>query len=101
GKKFEISLTERIMVLQFIGEDSWKKNLKFKEFDSCSPFVNQRQNSFYSWNLNYDLEQAAKRKLGDSNPIWKIRPKHELEVFSEISVKNDRSIFGRICHEEF
>ncbi|WP_181304831.1 hypothetical protein [Rufibacter sp. XAAS-G3-1] len=101
GKKFEVSLTDKRMALHFTGKDSWKKNLKFKEFDSCSTFVNQRQNSYYSWNLHYDLEQSAKKKLGNSNAKWENRPKHDLEVFSVNSVKSDKSIFSRMCHEEF
>jgi hypothetical protein len=101
GKYFEVSFTDNGIIMKHHKDVKMAKPKKFKEYDSCDPFINLMMNRAYANRRNNEANDVAYKKLGPMNKHWLERPKHEAELVHAESANSKDSIFSRTCHKEF
>ncbi|KAA6434762.1 hypothetical protein ACD591_05300 [Rufibacter glacialis] len=101
GEKWRITFNKKRMVLNHLGEFSWSKKLRFKEFERCDSFINRRQNYFYARLLYYELKETTQKLLKEPNEQWSNRPRHNSEIVPQKDSETHLRIYGEQCHKEF
>jgi hypothetical protein len=101
GKYFEVSFTDDGIIMKHHQDVKMAKPKKFREYDSCDPFINLMMNRAYAYRRNNKANDIAYKKLGPMNKHWLERPKHEVELVNDESANSKNSIFSRTCHKEF